>query len=648
MFVLKACALWAIIFFSLVHLVATTKNGQASNLYPAGDPIAVVGVMSTGQLQQAFNIPAPMFATFSSDIIGHIKSGLYYVFPLFSTRMRLALAQLPQTMTCAASCANSECVTTPLTNYVSNCANDGVCGSCSGNCSLTRQAAHVVVPAPTSETTPSNHASLMSYVDGQCSSGANELHAWGDCQPFNGLLRGMTSYLLGTYVDPISGTTLTSPLADAPACKPVHINLIYAWSNIASLCDTESFFIDQITQLSTTGITFNGKTFKVVVSLYSYYSSGTLSQRDMNWQAAGATVYQWNSDTVLATSLTNTWLAASVPDTCNNLDDDCDGAVDEDYTHYCNLRTDCCAWNTTAQRTTCLNQFVSSISPANPRGNVARLPCTTGTQSEQSSTWLCYNPGEQCNGVDDNCDGQIDEGFVRCGSPLHCPRTEVCNGLDDDCNGLVDDGVNCNGCVPSREVCDGCDNDCNGLVDDFPAINVTACGSPTPTWCQGQMSCQAPVSVTPGGCVAGRGWTACNNSPQTETCNDQDDDCNGLIDDNVAPTDCEPQNAPAGLIFTGASQCKRGHQFCGSTACVGFVGPTVEVCDGIDNDCNGQVDDNLSQVGQSCGRCVGQGPCTAGTTACVEGVLVCQNEVTPQTETLNGIDDNCNAIIDDA
>lgn len=73
----------------------------------------------------------------------------------------------------------------------------------------------------------------------------------------------------------------------------------------------------------------------------------------------------------------------------------------------------------------------------------------------------------------------------------------------------------------------------------------------------------------------------------------------------------------------------------------------MEVCDGIDNDCNGEVDDNVPQVGQPCGKCVGQGTCSAGTTACVEGKLECQNEVAPQLETLNGLDDNCNTIVDD-
>jgi hypothetical protein len=85
-----------------------------------------------------------------------------------------------------------------------------------------------------------------------------------------------------------------------------------------------------------------------------------------------------------------------------------------------------------------------------------------------SGTWNCvqvYFPrGETCNGLDDNCNGVVDEGLptVSCGTgqcartvyscaagrPVQCepgtPQTEICNGLDDDCNGRVDEQHVCN------------------------------------------------------------------------------------------------------------------------------------------------------------------------------------------------------------
>jgi uncharacterized repeat protein (TIGR01451 family) len=63
---------------------------------------------------------------------------------------------------------------------------------------------------------------------------------------------------------------------------------------------------------------------------------------------------------------------------------------------------------------------------------------------------------ETCDGIDNDCDGDVDEGFS--GEP------ETCDGIDNNCNGEVDDGF---AGVP--ETCDGVDNDCDGEVDEgFP------------------------------------------------------------------------------------------------------------------------------------------------------------------------------------
>src|SRR5262249_6875478 len=132
---------------------------------------------------------------------------------------------------------------------------------------------------------------------------------------------------------------------------------------------------------------------------------------------------------------------------------------------------------------------------------------------------------------------------------------------------------------------------------------------------------------------------ACSNKPAPETCDGKDNDCNGIVDDGVPRTACDVPGKP-GLDYGPNSQCKQGTQICGTSKCVVFVGPSAEICDGIDNDCNGVVDDNVPGVGADCGSALP--PCVKGKTACVGGAIVCQGGAQPKPETCNGIDDDCN------
>ena len=237
---------------------------------------------------------------------------------------------------------------------------------------------------------------------------------------------------------------------------------------------------------------------------------------------------------------------------------------------------------------------------------------------------------------------------------VHPTASEVCNGFDDNCNGMTDESL------PTSIYYPDCDADNFGQSalpsprGCAPPMMAPSCTMPSPTaqWVTTAGDCNdAAPSINPGA---------------TEACNGIDDNCNGMIDEGVSHSsyypDCDGDHF-GDITATGTMSCTApvAPPACASSGPgTGWVTTATdcddrhasahpggtEVCDGVDNNCDGVVDNGNPGGGVSCLTGM-PGVCSPGTTACTGGAVVCNRMRGPGTETCNGIDDDCNGMTDE-